>query len=136
MWSTSGQADLRGCAATDESFTSFRQRLISPLMSELAISPRSAFNEVAIMNKMQARVGLCPVVLAVASCDLPRLPELADGLELLAGDIGGGPGNVDGSGADAELGETRTDQATDRNRPGIRAGPTGAAVASDAGLAR
>src|SRR5215468_10720666 len=55
------------------------------------------------MNKMQsAWLGLCLVVLAAASCDFPRLAELADSLELLAGDIGG-PGNVDGSGADAHF---------------------------------
>ncbi|HEX3480072.1 MAG TPA: hypothetical protein VHT91_33870 [Kofleriaceae bacterium] len=55
------------------------------------------------MNKMQGPwLGLCLVALVAASCDFPRLPELADGLELLAGDIGG-PGNVDGSGADAHF---------------------------------
>jgi uncharacterized protein YjiK len=55
------------------------------------------------MNKIQsAWLGLCLVVLAAASCDFARLPELADDLEQIAGDIGG-PGNVDGSGADAHF---------------------------------
>jgi len=66
-------------------------------------APESSFNEVTIMNKMQsAWLGPCLVVLAAASCDFARLPELADDLEPLAGDIGG-PGNVDGSGADAHF---------------------------------
>jgi len=62
-----------------------------------------------------AQLGLCLVVLTVASCGFPRLSELVDGgggtedgapspfgLELLAGDIGG-PGNADGIGAAARF---------------------------------
>src|SRR5262245_11491584 len=65
--------------------------------------PRVPFNEVMIMNRMQsAWLGLCFVVLPAASCDFPRPPELADDLELLAGDIGGA-GNADGTGAAAHF---------------------------------
>jgi len=66
-----------------------------------------------MMMKMEsARLGLCLVVLAAASCGFPRLSELPDGgggsgqpplsLELLAGDIGG-PGNADGTGTTARF---------------------------------
>jgi secreted PhoX family phosphatase len=68
------------------------------------------------MKKIRsAKLGLFLVVLTVASCGFPRLPELADGgggaedgapvpleLELLAGDIGGA-GNADGTGATARF---------------------------------